>query len=292
MNVKSDFNEFDVVFCGISKNCIKNINKNLDFLDNFSKNSRFNSYVILVDSDSIDGSKECIQKYIKKNPLFLFRNLDGLEDKFSNRIQRIQISRNKCLELIPKLTESSNFIYIPLDLDIDLFKFISINEFEKLIDYCISKNRPNAVFPFSYPYYYDIFALRSHNWVNTNSLFWVSKFKKYLKIGSFFYNYFFIFRHQITASKFDTKKNIKIRSAFGGIGIYKIEKKLPKYELSNKNPTKVSEHLKFNFHFEKLEILPTWKIPAPEEHLEYKLLNFKSKLKYFFKTIFFDFVKK
>ena len=60
---------------------------------------------------------------------------------------------------------------------------------------------------------------------------------------------------------------------------------------SKKNPETVSEHIKFNYQFKELEILTTWKVPAPNEHLEYRLLSPNEKIKYFFKTIFFDFVK-
>ena len=290
--MKSELKDYEIFFCGISKNCIKTIDKNLDFLSNFIKNSKFKSYIILIDSDSSDGTKEHIEKFIANDVAFLYQNLDGLENNYPNRIERIQISRNKCIELIPKLTKNSNLVYVPLDLDLDLFKYTSPKKLDELIEYCISKKEPNGIFPFSSPYYYDIFALRSNKWVNKNSLFWVDKLKKCFKFGSFFYNYFFIFRYQITASKFKTIKNLKIRSAFGGMGIYKLGQKIPNYQLSIKNPAKVSEHLKFNFHFNELEILTTWNVPAPQEHLEFKLLEFNSKIKYFFKTLFFDFVNK
>lgn len=288
--MKSDLIDFEILFCGISKNCIETIDKNLVFLSNFIKNSKFKSYVILVDSDSSDGTKEYIENFIANDDTFLYQDLDGMEKDYPNRIERIQISRNKCIELIPKLTKNSNLVYIALDLDIDLFKYTSSKKLDELIEYCISKKEPNGIFPFSRPYYYDIFALRTNVWVNKNSLFWVDKLKKYFKYGSFFYNYFFIFRFQITASKFNKIKNLKIRSAFGGIGIYKLGKKIPNYQLSIKNPTKVSEHLKFNFQFNELEIITTWNVPAPEEHLEFKLLGFNAKIKYFFKTLFFDYV--
>ena len=47
----------------------------------------------------------------------------------------------------------------------------------------------------------------------------------------------------------------------------------------------------FNYQFNELEILTNWKVPAPSEHLEYRVLDFQGKVKYFFKTIFFDFIK-
>ena len=103
-------------------------------------------------------------------------------------------------------------------------------------------------------------------------------------MGSFIFNYFLIFRHQITSSKYELIDS-EIRSAFGGIGIYKIDDKLEHYTLSIKNPETVSEHVMFNYQFNELEILTN---PCP---LEYRVLDFQGKVKYFFKTIFFDFIK-
>ena len=145
-----------------------------------------------------------------------------LETKFNNRIERIKISRNKCLETLNENKENYKAIYIPIDLDIDIFSLISLKQFEELIEYVIKKNYSNGIFPFSTPFYYDIFALRAVNWVNYNSQYWVKRMKKILKVGSFLYNFIFIFRHQITSEKF-RQKNVKVKSAFGGIGIYKLE---------------------------------------------------------------------
>ena len=282
--------EYSVFFCGISKNCIGTISENLKFLLDFFNNSKFNSFGIFVDSDSTDGTKNLLKELSLNLDNVFYEDLDNLEESSNNRIERIKMSRNKCLEILSTVNHNQNVIYIPLDLDIDLFKFTSVQSFEKFILYCINKNVPNGIFPFSQPYYYDIFALRATNWVNTNSQYWVKNFKKYIRLGSFIFNYFLIFRHQITSSKYELK-NSKIRSAFGGIGIYKINNEFQYYKLSQKNPENVSEHVKFNYQFKELEILTDWKVPAPSEHLEYRLLNSKEKIKYFLKTIFFDFIK-
>ena len=80
---------------------------------------------------------------------------------------------------------NEDVIYIPLDLDMKLFKYIDFKNFENLIMYCLKKDNLNGIFPFSKPFYYDIFALRAENWVNYNSQFIVRRYKKYIKIGSF-----------------------------------------------------------------------------------------------------------
>ena len=280
-------NDLKVYFCGISKNCINNIEKNLIFLDAFSKKSSFDTKIIIVDSDSIDGTKEIISNYVKENKEIEFINFDLKKDNLENRIERIAKSRNECLKQIDNFNKET--VYIPLDLDIDLFAYTNLEEIEKLINKAIYFKKNNAIFPFSTPFYYDIFALRAENWVKINSQYWVTRLKKYLKFGSFFFNYFFIFRHQIR--KNDIKSDtIKVKSAFGGMGIYyfRFYPKNLKYKISSKYPLDISEHIIFNSDFDLLFIDKSWNIPAPPEHLEYKLLTNKQKLKYFLRSLLYD----
>ena len=282
--------EYKIFICGISKNCINSINSNLQFLSDFINFTNLKVFTIFVDSDSNDGTKKVLEEFSKNNDTNIYINLDGLENKFNNRIERIKISRNKCLETLNENKENYKAIYIPIDLDIEIFSLTSLKQFDELIEYVIKKNYSNGIFPFSTPFYYDIFALRAVNWVNYNSQYWVKKMKKILKVGSFLYNFIFIFRHQITSEKF-RQKNVKVKSAFGGAGIYKLENTYKFYSLDEKNPQDVSEHVQFNLQFKELEILTQWKVPAPKEHLEYRLLNGVAKLKYVLRTIRFDFMR-
>ena len=284
---------YKIFFCGLSKNCISNIEKNLIFIDNFIEYTELNCYAIFIDSDSTDGTKNILQKYSMNNKSFTYIDLDFKNNKSSNRIKNILNSRNECLNQIKNKIIDENVIYIPFDLDIDLFKFVTDDFLDNLIKTSISENSLHGKFPFSIPFYYDIFALRARYWVNYNSQFWVKRLKKYLKIGSFFYNYFLIFRHQIGLKKFKNKK-YNIISAFGGMGIYNLLNQVEEmvYELNENYPEDVSEHIFFNSKFKNLQILDTWNIPAPPEHLEFKILKLKGKFKYFLKTIFFDFTKR
>lgn len=289
--MKENNSGYNIYICGISKNCIENIEKNLRFLEDFSRNTTYSSKIIIVDSDSNDGTKDVIENYRNKDN-FIINELDGLEEVYTNRIERILVSRNKCLEIISVINNQNKIIYIPIDLDLDLFKYVTVEKLNQLIEYCINKNVPFGMFPFSIPYYYDIFALRAENWVNYNSQLKVQKLKKIIVIGSFFLNYLFIFRHQMNIKSFK-KSNYHITSAFGGMGIYNLNSSIVEkyYEASKKNPKFVSEHVLFNLNF-SIEIIHHWNVPAPAEHLEYKLLNAKNKIIYFLRTLYFDIINK
>lgn len=281
----------NIFFCGLTKNCMDTIGSNLDFILNFKNSSNFkNVYFISVDSDSTDGTKNLLEDFSKYNSFAKHINADNLSEIYDSRIERIAHCRNICLDNISLSSEHETLLYIPLDLDIDLFKFTDISSFENLLINFIKQKTYDGVFPASTPYYYDIFALRAKGWLNVNSQQIINRLKKYLFIGSFVLNYFFIFNKQLPLSKLK-RKQIKVFSAFGGAGIYKLDNSEVnniRYSLSNKSTDFISEHIFFNSYFENLSINIDWIIPAPEEHIRFKTLKFSEKIIYFFRTIKFD----
>ena len=86
---------------------------------------------------------------------------------------------------------------------------------------------------------------------------------------------------------------IRVESAFGGIGLYKINNISlldETYSIDPDNVDFVSEHLAFNEFFNNIFILRTWNIKAPLEHTRFKSSNFVQKFIYFLKTIKYDFL--
>ena len=286
-------NNLKIVFCGLSKNCGENLIKNTEFILNFKKKYQsINVYLIVVDSDSIDGNLDYL---INLNNLqditVVFKN--DLEKTVSSRIERIAICRNIGLDYIRKnFNTYSNLIYIPFDNDIDIFKYLNIEKFMDLV--MQTKNSDSdALFPVSLPYYYDIFALRAEGWVSYNSQLLVKSLKTKFRYFSFLWNYFYIFRHQLSPFEI-SKKNFKVTSAFGGIGIYdlsSIDKLELEYRISDKDIDYYSEHIEFNKKFKTLNIETNWKIPAPFQHIEFKQYNYINKVKYILRTINSDFLK-
>lgn len=283
-----------IIFSGLSKNCINTIADNLNFLIKFiEKNSDLHINVLIIDSDSTDGTKEYLNNICSKYDNIKLFNIDSLESEISTRVDRIAHCRNEGLKYIEKIY-NNNIVYIPMDLDLNLFAHTTIEEFLNLIKLTVSdKNLIDVMLPCSTPYYYDVFALRAPGWVNFNVQKILYYLKKYLKIGSFFWNYIFIFRYQWPLNKVKNK-SFKLVSAFGGIGIYSIDNfKFETYKYPvNKNITNnfISEHIEFNKLFNNLKINTDWLIPAPKQHTEYLNSGIKEKVKYFFRTIKYDFI--
>ncbi len=276
-------NNLNIYFVGLSKNCLLTLRKNIDFINLLIKEEVGVEKIIIVDSDSNDGTKEYCKSL--KNDKVLFIEEDNIKNKFQNRIEILSHCRNIGLQNIEK---TNDVLYIPIDLDIDLFSLIKPKSFIELLNNFQNNKDIDALFPYSEPYYYDIFALRKQGWVDNNTILQAHKLKQKFKIGSFFFNYFFVFKKQINKNKF-SENLIRVESAFGGIGLYKINKnKNVLYETKDIDTEFYSEHLSFNNNFKNLFIDKNWAVPAPEEHINFHLLRKLEKVFYIFKTFKYD----
>ena len=276
----------EIFFCGLSKNNYGTLKKNIDYILQFRDKSKFsNVNLLIVDSNSEDGSKELLNKTFNKKDFFNVVHKDDI-NMIDSRVERIKICRNLCLQFIEQNSKKNFVIYIPFDTDFFPFSNTSYDQLDLLISKVISNRKSNAIFPVSRPFYYDIFALRAPGWLNINSQLVVSRLKKHLRIGSFLFNYLFIFRYQLTPEKIK-KKKFTLVSAFGGIGIYNVSNlnlNVQKYDINNKFKEWFSEHLYFNQNFENLEIETSWVVDAPKEHVMFKSLKLNKKFMYFLKT--------
>lgn len=277
----------ELFFCGLSKNNIESLKKNLEFIILYKQKSQFkNIKLLIVDSNSNDGSKEFLNEISQLNDFINIFHKDDL-NSINSRVERIKICRNICLKYIDQNSKQKPLIYIPCDMDFYLFSHTSYNQIDLLVMKVIEEKNNNAVFPVSTPFYYDIFALRASGWLTLNSQLIVSRLKKFFKVGSFIFNYFFIFRFQLSPAEIK-KKQFILKSAFGGIGIYNVSNlnlKYQSYQVNKKYKDWYSEHLYFNSYFDKLEIDADWIVQAPKEHVEFKTSSTHVKIIYFLKTI-------
>jgi len=181
-----------IVLSGPVKNCGSNLEKNLNFLINLKKDNRIDLVdIFILEGDSTDNSKIILEKYNKSSDINLYSE-NNLEEKLSNRVERIAYCRNLLLEEIKKKEIPYDF-YIPLDLDVDLFSQISTNKFIEILTRIQKDDCIDALFPFSVPFYYDLAALRSVGWLEEDIWIRFNKLAKKLKIGKIFLRIFLIF---------------------------------------------------------------------------------------------------
>lgn len=275
----------NLVFAGLAKDCLPSLQKNLDFISKFNAElPGYNLKCIVVESDSTDGTKEYLE-----NVNFDFLEIitaDNLDKKFKYRTERIANCRNMILDKLKNENSNQDLIYIPIDLDIEIFEYQDIHDFHFQLNDFIENKLYDAYFPFNFPYYYDIHALRSKGWNSHNPWEKIKKINKFIFIGKFFVRYFYVYRIQ---KKYNTKKElINVESAFGGIGFYKLNNSLLEivnYEIEIDLGNTSCEHLKFNSFFRNKAVVSKWKVPSPKEHVEYKLLSFKEKSLYILTSI-------
>jgi len=223
------------IICAILKNEEKNLYNFFKILKKI-KNLFFNYHVILVESDSNDNTYSISKKLIK--------DLNGeiIKTKTNKkwlRTKRIEYCRNIYMQTIRKKKFLKNFDYLII-LDVD-----NVNHNLKINNILDSlKKLPKnwiGVFPNQKLIYYDLYALRIKKYFEfdcfekmISSLNLLSPSQSYFKI---------IFKNFFIINKFKNRF-IKVESAFGGLGIYKL-----KYVLNKKYSSlngKYCEHVFFN----------------------------------------------
>ena len=95
--------------------------KNIDFILLFNNKSKFrNVNLLVVDSNSVDGSKEFLNKVSKTNNFVNVIHKDDL-NLVTSRVERIKICRNLCLNYIERNSKTNSVVYIPFDSDFFVF---------------------------------------------------------------------------------------------------------------------------------------------------------------------------
>ena len=174
--------------------------------------------VFLVESDSSDTTLKTLEKLHKRNEIE-FISLGDLQNEISDRISRIRHCRNKYVEKIRSYSKEYDYILVA-DLD-GVNKRVRRKTFsnvfkEKKDWYMCAANQKFG--------YYDIYALRAENWCEDD--YQIELYKELKKENL---NYFErdAIRKKIIYSKMrripERSEWINVRSAFGGLAIYKAE---------------------------------------------------------------------
>ena len=227
MNLK----DLKVVFAGCARNCSDFLPKVLDNIKYYSLLFK-DSYNIVVENGSTDKTKKILNQNKKKKNFFLF------QEDISNlpyRGQRLEKARNLIIETIKQNANLFNCdLFIMLDLD-DMGTYrIEAKDIADSINFLFSKEDIAAVFANQLGTYYDMWTLRDQKYCKND--FWVEVLQFLIKnknsndkISKS--NIEEVKKNIIDKKTYSFEKNhppIKVESAFGGFGIYKM-----KYVLQN-----------------------------------------------------------
>lgn len=256
--------KLNVIFAGCARDCEKFIQKSLDNIKYYS--SFFNKSIkIIVENGSNDKTREILEK--NKNPDDLYLNADHLNN-LPIRGLRLEKARNLIVEKIKNDLELKQYdLLIILDLDGSGNYKIKKEHLTQSIDFLFSDKKTGAVFANQLGTYYDMWTLR-HSKLCKND-FWAEALQKItLKINQkdkISQKILDEISREFLSKKtfiFDAKLDpIKVLSAFGGFGIYKMKSVLQNnrlykgtqiIDLEFKDSTKVKinyqqcEHVNFN----------------------------------------------
>ena len=263
MNIK----DLNVVFVGCARDCGDALKKSLENIKIYS--SLFNkSYQVIVENGSKDKTREILKENQNQNNFYLFE--DHL-DELLYRGQRLEKARNIIIQKIKSSVDLSKCnLLIVLDLDGSGNYLIKNKDILDSLKFLYSKESIGAVFANQLGTYYDMWTLRDDTYCKND--FWAEVLKNIIKkilpkekITNSMINE--VKKNFVDKNTFTIEKNlppIKVKSAFGGFGIYKMNyvlKNKRQYvgtqtvNLSFKDNTKAMvkfqkcEHVNFNFGF-------------------------------------------
>jgi hypothetical protein len=231
-NGRKIMKKYNVVFGGTIRNVENYIEKGLFDIDQCGK--KFNDYaLILYENDSKDKTRSILQKHKKENYHYIFE--DNVKEPL--RTKRLSNGRNKILEKMHEINKDKYYDYfIVLDMDDVNKSGTFVNSIETCFDYenwdVLTANQSGR--------YYDLWALRKKEDM---------EYDCWEKVHNNKYDPFATFKYVTLKYKnYPQDGLLKVDSAFGGAGIYKIQS-IPshcKYVGTHPNGLEKCEHVEFN----------------------------------------------
>lgn len=271
-----------IYFAGLARDCGSSVFSNLNHINSILCDLHDVSEVkyFLLENNSLDDTYEELLRFKEAIPsdVDIFK-LDHLFNLLPSRIPRITFCREYLLREIRGVVDaktSQEALLFWGDLDENILSSMIEFEVHRAIEFLRINREVDAVFPFSRPCYYDIFALRALNWQDCDCF---DAMKKDIAGKGRYVAYIDnIASKKISYDDIDKSEPIKVRSAFGGAGLYRLscidksyfDKSMTIHEL-NKIKELQCEHIHFNLQLSNLYILPFWTVDAPRSHTQIKL---------------------
>jgi hypothetical protein len=255
-----------VAVLGVARNCepyLPAALANLSSLASCYDDARF----VFAVSDSTDGTATCLQDWLGTERKGTVLQLGALEPQLPVRPVRIAANRNACLDELQRSGARFDHLLVA-DLDEVLSVPVSRNAFQQAADWLDASEERVAVTANATPRYYDTWALRHELWC---------PYDVWQQIGG-----------RLEGCSFEAAKfrevlcrqivlpphlpPIRVRSAFGGLGLYKAAPALSaRYRGLDELGQPTCEHVTFNQAITaaggQIHIFPALQVCAPPEHL-------------------------
>lgn len=255
------------VFMGAVRNCASYLPGVLDNIERLSSLYAEARFIFLV-SDSVDDSYGILRAWLSDKRYGKVVELGTLSDKFPKRTERLAHVRNRGLDLVRQCGGSGYDHLVVLDVDDVLAQPVCAEAFLKASQWLDEVETRAAVLANAVPRYYDIWALRHGRWCPQDCwrAIWDRPLDRRFDIAKF---------HEVILRQIKIPRGvppIEVRSAFGGLGIYRISYALAaRYQGLDAESREVSEHVAFNEKITnlggRLFIFPALVVHAPQQHL-------------------------
>ena len=217
-----------VIFAGAvqnAENYLSAVFRNTEILTKLFSEAAY----IFIENDSVDNTKNMLKEWGSGKSNFHFISLDGLK-AIPVRTVRLEMIRNAYIETIRHYAELRDFDYlVVLDMDDVGMHLIDVQDLSSAIEFLDASPTRAAVFANQRGTYYDMWALRHPSQcpgdVWEDVLDYVIRYKCSDEIA-----YAETFAKRVLSIE-ESLEPIKVDSAFGGFGIYKMG-----YVLNNPNP--------------------------------------------------------
>lgn len=254
------------VFAGVARDCATHLPGVLSNLGRLAALYKEASFVFVV-SDSRDQSRSLLEDWLARGRHGQVIDLGILEDRLPKRTERLSHVRNAVLDAVARQWPDHDHLVIA-DLDDVLARPIDVGAFARAAAWLDAEPAHAGVFANAQPRYYDVWALRHDRWCpedcwhpiwgrQQDETFEAAKFRE-------------VFTRQIVVPT--SLPPIAVRSAFGGLGVYRMTFALQaRYHGTDVQGRESSEHVAFNAEIRQaggqLHIFPPLCVQAPQQHL-------------------------
>lgn len=255
------------VVVGAARDCARHLPRVLENLERLA-GLYGEAHFIFAVSDSTDGTAGLLEAWLATGRAGRVLDLGALEDEVPIRAERIARARNACLDALRGGPLAAFDHLIVADLDDVMTGELALDAFAAAGNWLEARPERAGVFANATPRYYDIWALRHDRWCPgdcwhpiwgrpRHEAFEAAKIRE-------------VFSRQIEIPA--DLPPIAVRSAFGGLGLYKMRYALgASYSGRDAAGRPVSEHVAFNRAIGdaggRLHIFPALTVQAPQEHL-------------------------
>ena len=255
------------VFVGAARDCARWLPSVLANLGRLAGLYERTAFVFAV-SDTTDASSSLLRAWLDSGRQGKVLDLGHLQERLPLRTARIARARNACLDEIRASAWAGYDHLVVADLDDVLAAPLDVESYRQAADWLEGASDRAGVFASAAPKYYDVWALRHDTWCPDDCWhrIWERPASQSFEAAKF---------REVFSRQFELARHlppIEVRSAFGGLGLYRMASALDATYLGiDGQGREVSEHVAFNEAIRRaggrLHIFPGLQVQAPRQHL-------------------------